>query len=262
MTSRHLAVVLAVAAAAPLAAQGTLVGTATFHMTMHVTAGTPGGAALPPGTEMEAEMTYATDGRHFVMQNVMNSSSVPMMSGMMTRMIFTVGSDSIHMGIVMPPEIAAQTGSIGTKMDLSMAQLTAAGKPAAALMDSVVRANAGRTYRALGTTATVAGITCQEWESIAAGDTTRSCVIPTPPALAAMQEQFKTFQSAAILSNMPGLDAMQKQAYGGQAVTPIRTTSTRTGMVLELTKYSATAPDPAMMQLPAGLTVMAMPGGG
>jgi hypothetical protein len=232
------------------------------------------GLPVPGGSFVTMQMTAMADGHRVAMEIMPTVLSSPMMTGMVIRMIFTPGSDSMHLGIIFPPAIAAAAGgSTGMRMDAPMSMIGAGNPLLAGLMDSIgkamkdslaksgVRPNA----RSLGTTSTVAGVSCEEWESVAMGDTTRTCVIPTPPAVQALQDQFKSKSGmGALMGQIPGMAEMEKTAYGGRAMTPVRMDSRRTGMHMEFVKYTPGAPDPARMELPAGLTPMpaGMSGGG
>lgn len=259
------------AAASPLAAQAA-VGTVEYTMSMHVpeSAGIP----VPGGTFVTMQWTVMTDGHRIAMEIVPTVLSSPVMTGMVIKMIFTPGSDSMHMGIILPPALAAAAGGApGMRMDAPISMMGTANPLLAGLVDSVGKAmkdslakgGARPTWRSLGTTSTIAGVSCEEWESVAMGDTTRSCVIPTPAAVQALQEQFKAKSGmATLMGQIPGMAELEKSAYGGRAMTPIRMDSRRTGMHMEFVKYTPGAPDPARMELPAGLTPMpaGMSGGG
>jgi hypothetical protein len=265
----RLSVLCLFAAASPLAAQAA-VGTVEFKMSVHVpeSAGVP----VPGGTFVTMQMTAMSDGHRVAMEIVPTVLSSPT-SGMLIRMLFTPGSDSIHLGIIFPPEMAAAAGGgSGMRMDGPISMLGGGNPLLAGIMDSVGKAmkdslakgGVRPSARSLGTTSTVAGISCEEWESVAMGDTTRTCVIPTPPAVQALQDQFKSKSGmGALMGQIPGMAEMEKTAYGGRAMTPVRMDSRRTGMHMEFVKYTPGAPDPARMELPAGLRQMpGMPGGG
>jgi len=259
------------AAASPLAAQA-VVGTVEFTTSIHVpeSAGVP----VPGGTFVTMQLTAMSDGHRIAMEILPTILSSPMMNGMLVKMIFTLGSDSIHMGIIFPPAIAAASGGgAGMRMDGPISMLGAGNPMLAGIMDSVGKAmkdslakgGARPSWRPLGTTSAVGGISCQEWESVVMGDTTRTCVIPTPPGLQAIQDQFKAMAgTATLMGQIPGLAEMEKDAYGGRAMTPIRSDNPKTHMHMEFVKYTPGTPDPARMELPAGLTPMpaGMSGGG
>jgi hypothetical protein len=166
------------------------------------------------------------------------------------------------MGVLLPPDLAAAGGSIGMRMDGPMSLMGSANAMLGGIMDSVGKTIGTPTYRSLGKTSTVAGINCEEWETVAMADTTLTCVIPTPPALLAIQNQVKTMSGmGAMMAQIPGMAELEKSAYGGRAMTAIRTVNAKNGMRMELTNYAPGAPDPAQMDLPAGLQPMPMPGG-
>jgi hypothetical protein len=56
-----------------------------------------------------------------------------------------------------------------------------------------------------------------------------------------------------MLDQVPGLADVTKAAYGGRDMLAIRIVNARTGMRMELLKYSATPPDATLFDLPAGL---------
>ena len=242
--------------AASLAAQDTIaVGTATFHLKMHA----PPNSAAVLGDELEMDMTGATDGQRVAMHMVMTGAGT--MAGLDTRMIFTLGADTVHIGIVMPPALA--NGMPGMRMDMPTAMLGANNPMLGHVMDSVSNAMKDATFRALGTTSTVAGVSCAEWEMVAGTDTTRTCVIPASPALLALQARVKQMSGFdAMLTQLPGMATLTRNAYGGRAMTAIRTSNARTGLVMELVSFAAGMPDKSVFELPANLQVMPFPGGG
>jgi hypothetical protein len=122
------------------------------------------------------------------------------------------------------------------------------------LGDSLSKMMPHPTYRSLGTTATVAGIKCEEWETIVAMDTTRTCVIPTPALLRALQDYIKRATGAQqLMDRLPGLSDAAKEAFGGRDMTSIRTVNVKTGLLIELVSYTSGAPDPASFDLPPNL---------
>ena len=260
----RLATALLLASASPLVAQGAPAGTATFQMTIHLpdSLKTP----IPLAGDMSFQMIMMTDG-HRVAMEILPSTSQPLMAGMHLKATFTIGADTLHVGILLPAETAAAAGGgSGMRVDVPVSLLGAGNPLLGKMMDSVTRTmtdSLGKflpAYRRLGTTATVAGITCEEWETVVLSDTTRTCVIATPPAVLALLERFKTMTGfATMLARIPGMADLQKQAYGGKQVIPIRTVNTKLGMRLELTSFTAGAPDAAVFELPADLQVMPLP---
>ena len=263
---RYLGLALLLGTASPLAAQTAPAGSAAFHMTMHLPDSLP--MPIPIGDSIDIQMKMISDGHRIAMEITPNTSA-PMLAGMQLKILYTLGGDTVHMGIVMPPAmLPAAGGSTGMRIDVPVSML-GAGNPALGKMldsigktiaDSVKKGLPRPTFRALGTSAVVAGLTCQEWEVVTAADTMRTCVIPMPPALSALREQFAAMTGVKrLMTQFPGLADMEKQAYGGRHLLPIRTVGTRMHMRMELTSFTAGVPDSAQMELPAGLKPMAMP---
>ena len=259
------AIALLFATASPLAAQGGEAGTATFQMTVHLPDSLKGKLPIPIGGDLDMQMKYMMDGRRVAME-MAPGALTPMLAGMRIRMTFTLGTDTMHVGILLAPEMAAAGGSAGSRLDIPVSMLGAASPLLGSLMDSTARKmidSLGKTppvYHSLGTSATVAGMACEEWEAVRGTDTTRTCVIPTPRGLLALQEQFKTMTGLQnLMAQMPGLADMQKQAYGGREMTAIRTINVKMGIRMELTSFTPGVPDATQLALPDGLTLMPMP---
>lgn len=249
-------------AAAALGAQAPAGGTATIAMSMRPGPDNPAAAMLPAGTALTMEMIYRTDGTRAMIETVIGGS-IPMIEGMRSIVQFRFGSDTVVVASVLPPQMAASAGMPGTRMEMTLPSMAAMLPGQQAKRDSATHAAESAVYRSLGTTSTVAGLRCEEWEIITAADTTRTCAIPTPPALAALSEKFsKAGGMASMLSQGPRLDAISKKAYNGRAMTAIRTDSPANGLHMELTGFTVGAPSPESMELPAGLQSIAMPGGG
>jgi hypothetical protein len=255
----RLPLLLVLAIAPPVAAQSGASGSVTFEITTQLPASSPAVATI--GSDITMQMTMRTDGHRVVMDMIPSMSQSPV-TGMQIKMVFAAGTDSVHIGILLPPEVAAAGGSIGMRMDGPMSMIGSASSLRDGMMDSVSKVMGTPTYRSLGKTSTVAGISCEEWETVAMGDTTSTCVIATPPAVQALQDQFKTMTGVgAMMAQIPGMAELEKAAYGGRAMTAIRTINTKRGMRMELTNYTPGPPDATQMDLPAGLQWMPMPGG-
>ncbi|MGH7594610.1 MAG: hypothetical protein ACRELE_12275, partial [Gemmatimonadales bacterium] len=235
-----------------LFAQAGVAGTATYHMKMHL----PDAVAAKAGSaEVDMQMIGATDGHRFAMDMVMGGDG--RMAGMETKIIFTIGGDSVHIGLMMPPLLAAQSGMAGTRMDLPVSMMGAGNPTLAGILDSVSKAIVNPIFRALGTTAVVGGLKCAEWEMVAGNDTTRTCVIPMPAPILALKETMSTVSGMqALLANLPGMAEMQRKAYDGKPMIPLRTTNTRTGMTMEFVSFVPGPPVASAFELPADLRTM------
>lgn len=259
-------IALLVAIAPPLVAQEMPTGSVTLKMSVTVPDSIKAAAAV--GRNIDMRMTIATDGRRLAMV-VLPSTGQPMTDGMEFRIIYTFGGDSVQVGVLLPPAMAAVPGgSPGMRMDMPLSMLGAGSPLLGTMMDSIGkkmtdslgRPLAAPTFRSLGTSASVAGVTCQEWEVVGMGDTTRTCVIPTPPTLIALQERLlATTGLRGMMAQIPGLANIEQSAYGGRKMTAIRTTTVKSGLHVELVSYSTSIPDEATFTLPADLKPTPMP---
>jgi hypothetical protein len=254
--------ILALVSTAPSlsSAQGLAAGRATFQMTVHIPDSVK--SPLPIAGDFSAQIDMMTDGRNVAVE-VVPDASQPMMAGMHIRVIFALGGDTAHVGVILPPQMAAMAGGgSGIRMDVPVAMMGADNPLFGAMMDSISKTMTDSlpVYRKLGTTATVAGIRCEEWESVFRNDTIHTCVIATPPALLALQSRVRQMSGiGSLLAQVPGMADLERKAYNGEHVVPIRTTNAHSGMHMELTGFTPGAPDAAMFQLPADLQLMPMP---
>lgn len=223
---------------------------------------------VPGGTAIDLEFTVMSDGRRVAVEMSPGAglvAAMPMISGIRIHAMYALGVDSLHAGVILPPALAG--GTPGYRVDVSLKMLDSLRRVGSHLLDSLgtkLADSVGKmlphpTYRSLGTTATVAGIRCEEWQTIVAKDTIETCVIPTPLMLHMMQEYVKNALGAQrLIDQVPGLSDAARQAYGGREMTSIRTTSARTGLRVELVSFTSTPPDAARFDLPPGL--LPMPG--
>jgi hypothetical protein len=254
LTLLVLALALPTAQPAALSAQA-VGGTVSFHIKTHLPDSI---SAMTGSADVEMLMTVSTDGEHVAM-DMLPQANVPGADGMHIKMVFTLGGDSAHIAILMP-QLAA-SGIPGMRMDMPMSMMASANPLLGGLMDSVSKTLGKVSYRSLKTNSIVAGIRCAEWEAINGTDTTRTCVVPTPPEVIALQDRMsKLMGMKDIVSTFPGLAAAQRDAYGGKAMTPIRTTNAKSGVSMELVSVVAGKPDATAFELPAGLQQMPVPG--
>lgn len=270
MRTRHLLVALLLAVpATSVAAQAANAGRATFQMSIHIPDSLQ--SPIPISGDLSVQMEMLTDGKRIAVDILPGaSSSMPMLAGMRVKVVFGIGGDTLHVGVVLPPELSAMAGGgSGIRMDMPLGMLTADNPLLGGMMDSIKKTMADSmkkiapTYRKLKTTSTVAGLRCDEWETVVLGDTTRTCVIPTPAALTALMDRFKTMSGMGkLMEQIPGMADIQKKAYDGAQVTAIRTINAKSGLRMELTSFTPGAPPADAFELPAGLMAMPMPGGG
>ncbi|MGH7594181.1 MAG: hypothetical protein ACRELE_10085 [Gemmatimonadales bacterium] len=224
---------------------------------------------VPGGTSIDLEFTVMSDGHRVAVEIAPGAGLVgamPMLQGIKVHAMYALGVDSLHAGVMLPPALAG--GAPGYRVDVSLKTVDSLRRASSHLLDSFgtkLADSVGKmlphpTYHSVGTTATVAGIRCEEWQTIVAKDTIETCVIPTPPMLHMMQEYVKNALGAhRLIDQVPGLSDAARQAYGGREMTSIRTTNARTGLRLELVSFTSAAPDAARFDLPPNL--QPFPGG-
>jgi hypothetical protein len=263
MTFRRslLPILIAIAGAAPAPAQ--LPPPGTLVMSIRVKLPDSMKVPVPVGNTIDLQITLMSDGRRLatdIAPGPAMAAAMPMLQGIRIHALYALGGDSLHAGILLPPALAG--GAPGYRIDVALTVLDSLRRAGSHLMDSIGKKLVDSiskviphpTYRALGTKATVAGIQCEEWETIIAMDTTRTCIIPTPVVLRALQDYIKKASGAQqLMDQLPGLSDAAREAYGGRDMTSIRTVNVKTGLRIELVSYTPGAPDAAAFDLPPNL---------
>jgi hypothetical protein len=259
-----LAAVLMVGATRQDLAQTPAGGTATMHITGHLPDSLK--QRLPMGMGLDAldmTVTYATDGSRIGAVMAVNlGSAMPTMAGMSVHVVIGAGSDTVRLGIVLPPEAASMMGGgSGIEMDLPLNAIPPI--PMAGIDSAFTKLAVTTSARSLNTSSKVAGIRCEEWEVIVGADTSHQCLVATPPIVSGLQRRLFSSpalsQLQAVLGTIAGNNA---KLFGGREMTAIRSSSN--GMHMELVDFKPGTPDPALLTLPAGLKSMGggMPGFG
>ena len=265
MTARHslVPVLVALVAAVPSSAQ---LPTGTIVMGIHIKVPDSLKAVplpLPGGSALDMHITVISDGRRVAIDLTPGDgfiASVPMLAGVRVHAMYGIGADTLHGGVVLPPALAG--GAPGYRFDVPLKMLDSIRRAGSHVFDSISRKLTDSMtrmlphpmYRSLGTPATVAGLTCEEWETVIATDTTRSCLIPTPVMMRILQDQFqKALGVKQLMDQVPGFSAAAREAFGGRDMTAIRTSNAKLGLLVELERYSPALPDAAGFDLPPGL---------
>jgi hypothetical protein len=268
MTWRSISLVAVVllGAACDAPAQNPPVGTIAF--TMKVSVPDSMRSKIPVGDAIELTMTLMSDGHRYA-ADIATGASMTVMPGMHVRTVFSVDHDTLHAAAILPPELAAMTGGApGFRMDIPTSMFDSLAHAAKGMFDSLGKTMADSIRkmiptvkpRSLGTTAVVAGLRCEEWQTVTGVDTISMCLIPTPPAIQGMKDHFLRMSGMQDMVNqIPGLADLVNQAYGGRKMTAIRTVFPKYGMRVELTSFSAATPDSTMFAVPANLQAVPMP---
>jgi hypothetical protein len=208
-------------------------------------------------------MTLATDGERLGMQIDFGDGMVPGvdLSSMRLQAVIHAGGDSASVGIVLPPDVAAQMGGgIGLRLDLAIPDTIR--HSAMPNIDSIMAAEQGDEPEVVNTgrTSTVAGVTCEEWEltsqnqdSIPFGGKIGMCLVEQLPALRAFTSLFEKYLPDLGV-DFGEMKERGRKWFGGRDLVAIRTImGDNQDMVVQLESSSGTAPDASFFVLPEGL---------
>jgi hypothetical protein len=232
-----------------------------MHMTIHLPDTL---AAKLPGASgpMNITLMAATDGKRFAVDiSLPAGGAMPMFAGMHVRAIYDPAIDTIHAALLMPDMGTGSAG--GYKLDLptstfasmkSMFDTTmnkAMDSAMKKMRDSAIVVNAPR---ALGTSEVVAGISCENWQNVAIGDTVTACMTPESPAMKDYRTRFLAATGMQkFVDQAMGMYGNGPKPFNGRDMIMIKMHDGKTGTSMELTQASSAMPDPALFQLPANL---------
>lgn len=215
-------------------------------------------------TEVDFRVTMATDGQQLAMQfepgaGLAQSMSTMDVSGMRLQVIVPAAGDSVIVGVVLPPEIAAQMGGgIGWRLGFAIPDSVTlpfidADSIAAAQENQEAPVRTGRSD-------VVAGFACNEWTMAIAGD---SAGAPRQQATLCIADSLPmvTRITDAINRRLPKMGYDIKQwidnsatMFGNPNAAMLRATfEGDSPLTVQLESATATAPDPSFFALPAGL---------
>lgn len=232
--------------ALPLAAQGTAVVVIDGAIPDSMRTGPA--AALPPTFDMR--FTVAFDGRQFGMQmelgDQMKAGLGEQMAGFRVVALWRNGIDSLHIGILLPPELSAMVGGgTGYRIDMQMPSVP----------DSLVDgSDTTMTWTDLKRTATVAGVTCHEWQGVVKADTIDFCVAPVTDA--GLKEALGNVRDLPAFKALVGnaTPSTRNGKLGPEGGLPIRMRSRgANGVRMELQQWVPGLPDASLFKMPDGL---------
>ena len=237
---------LLAAAAVPAAAQGTAVIAIDGAIPDSLRTGPA--AALPPSFDMR--FTVAFDGKQFGMQrelgDQMQAGLGEQMAGFRVVALWRNGVDSLHIGILLPPELSAMTGGgAGFRIDM----------PVPSVPDSLIDgSDTTMTWTDLKRTAVVAGVTCHEWQGVAKADTVDFCVAPVTDA--ALEQALGNVRGLPAFRALVGnaTPSTRNGKLGPEGGMPIRMVSRGPNAVrMELQQWIPGMPDASLFKMPEGL---------
>ncbi len=242
-----ISLALALAGTGSLAAQG---GTAVVLIDGTIPDSMRSGPAAVLPANFDMRFTVAFDGKQVGVQmepgDQMKASLGEQMEGFRVVALWRVGVDSLHVGVLLPPELTAMMGGgSGFRMDLALPSVP----------DSLaVRTDTMMAWTDLERTSTVAGVTCHEWRGVAKADTMDFCIAPVTEA--GLQ---------AALGNVRNLMGFKALVGGATPSTrngkpdpesglPIRMITRGANAVrMELQQWIPGTPDASLFRLPDGL---------
>lgn len=256
-TSPTLAIVGAalLSAAAPVAAQD-VGGTAVSLMRISLPDTLPSAVPQMGLNEISLRLTYGTDGRKVasLMQfEQMDAAMGVPLDAVLMHMIWDSVTDSVQIGLTLPPELME---SLGGGEGFAFTFLLPDSLPVPAdLGDSllVTMNNANLTYRDLGTSATVAGLPCREYQMVSDSMTANVCLGPRP---AGLQLAYELMDRLPMLSElMAAWREQERELIGQESLATLRMTGDMGtgGFHMELASYKAGRPDASLMTLSPGL---------
>jgi hypothetical protein len=263
MRSLLLGGLLAVGAPALATAQ---VGTQVWVMQMDI----PDSMASKTAglTEVEIKMTFASNGTQYAMQMEPGQAMVaafPMMDLSAVRLVavLPVQGDSFHIGVVLPPTLAAQLGgSIGYRVDGVIPDSI----PMPASFDSLIALQSeveqpDMNWANTGRTSTAGGLPCEEWtatvdpqsDDVEGPITINFCLAPQGGLMAAWTGWMKQ-RFPQLMSNYDKMREAGLAQFGGRDLVPLRMEITSPmPMKMELVSQTNTVPDASFFLLPVGL---------
>jgi hypothetical protein len=254
VSRRLLAILTAATIAAPtLAAQA---ATTTWNVRFSIPDSLQG-RTMGVG-EVDARFIVATDGNSVAMQAEPGPmSSLNGGSGFRLHVILPAAGDSVHLGVVMPPELAAQMGGgVGWRLSLAIPD----SLPIPILdPDSLLNEELPRTER-VGTTDVVGGISCNNWLLYSKPDSNgvaqppaTICVASTVPALKNIGSALERLLPQLMYGIEKWADS-NRRMFGSSDVTLVSySAGDDAPMMVQLESASETAPDASFFVLPPGL---------
>lgn len=257
------AALLTLGLAAPaVAQQGTVVWQIRGEMPDTVRAMTGGDAAI------DLRVTAATEGSRAAFQMDFGPGmdfgpSVPFdFTQMRIQTIYDAAADSVSVGIIVPPELAAMAGGgIGFRFDLAVpdpAELRAM-LPDSLIEQAEAAGEEDRTrFENTGRTSVVAGVTCEEWlliapDAVADENRVELCLAEAPPAMQAIMDRFKEILPD---EDNPFTVMLERgrERFGGRNLSAMRMTiGGSSAMSMEVISMSDSSPGASFFELPIEL---------
>ncbi len=257
---------LTLLACTPLASQQGPVGTAEFVTRVSLPDSLK--AKVPLGDTIEIRVAVMGDGHRYA-ADISTGPTMTMFPNAHLRVIVNIERDSVRLSAIVPAELRMLTGGVpGYQVSVPLSMIDSLARSARHLLDSVSHKmvdsikSTTRTVslRNRGSTSVVAGVRCEEWQTISGVDTADVCLVPTPASIVAVKTYFKQlFGIDALMAQIPALAAMTKDAFGGRDMTSIRMVNAKYRVRVELLRVSGERPGDAEFDVPNNLLLVPLP---
>jgi hypothetical protein len=242
-------------AVAPVAAQDTG-GTTVTLMRISLPDTLPSAVPQVGLNEFTMRITNGTDGRRVAsmmqFEPMAPAMGIPL-DAVLMHMIWDSATDSVQLGLTLPPELMESLGG-GAGFAFQFVLPDSLPIPAG-MGDSLLVSmdNANVSFRDLGTTATVAGLACREYEMASDSMTAKVCLGQRPPGL---EVTYRLIDRLPIIGElMAAWREQERELLGQEGLATFRMTGDMgTGSFhMELASYTAGTPDAALFTLAPGL---------
>lgn len=207
--------------------------------------------------EINLRMTYGTDGRRVASQMTFDQMDAAMgipLDAVMMHLIWDSVTDSVQIGLTLPPELMEALGggggfAFGFVLPDSMPEVPGMTDDSLA----VLMGNANLAFRDLGTSATVAGFPCREYDMVSDSLTAKVCLGPRPPG---MQTMYTLIDRLPVVGQVMAMWRKQeRELLGQEGLATFRMSGDMGtgGFRMELASYAPGRPDASLFTLAPGL---------
>lgn len=254
--------VLAALIAMPViaSAQDAPMGLMAFEMTGKPPAAMASQSPMPIDKLPTFRMELGSNGRQFGMQFSIRPEGMPtelaMLADTRIQMVWQNRADSAQFAITVPAAIRSMAASM---LAPELAATPPAGYRIAMKvpnMDSLIKANLDSAKRndsmpdmvtrSIGTTSTVAGMRCENWEIISPNDSIDVCVVESSKGAFAMSSWLATQFKLDEAMKHPKAASF----FGGRKMMPIRVMARDSSFTMVLVSASDAAPGAAFFAVP------------
>jgi hypothetical protein len=207
--------------------------------------------------ELTLRMTYGTDGRRVASQMTFDQMAPAMgipLEAVMMQLIWDSETDSVQIGLTLPPELMEALGGGG---GFAFAFTLPDSVPALPGMTgdslAITLGNANLAFRDLGTSATVAGLPCREYDMVSDSLTAKVCLGQRP---AGMETMYTLIDRLPLMGEVMAMWRKQERELLGQenlATFRMSGDMGTGGFHMELASYTPGRPDASLFTLAPGL---------